>query len=121
MTTIGKQVWNEVRRHMSSTQVRVMTDSQYGGPAPVQAFLTAEQRIPSEIVEGSERPRWAERYFWLRPQFGNAGVPPYPDEPQRSDGGTLPLYLSHLSEQLASLQLQGIGTQTFISVSIAVR
>jgi len=121
-TPIGKEVWNRVRRNMSRTQIRVMTDGQYGGPAPVRAFLTAAQRRPSPLAVGSERPSWLERYFFSRPQFGNAGVPAYSEGHERSDGGTLPPYLSRISGQLASLQIQDRETHhSIISLSVELR
>ncbi|KAF7979969.1 hypothetical protein HWV62_40034 [Athelia sp. TMB] len=102
-TPLGKAVWNEVRRHMSRAQMQVVTDSRYGGPAPAAAFLTAAQRRPPSVAEDLVRPGWLEHYFRSRPQLGNEGVPPYPEGPERSDGGTLPLYLTRLSGQLASI------------------
>jgi len=99
-TPVGKEVWNCIRRNMSSAQRRVITDSQYGGPAPIQAILTPGQRNASpSIVEGSERPPWVERYFMLRPQFGNEGVPAYPEGSTRRDSEALPAYRRSISDR----------------------
>lgn len=117
-TPIGKQVWNDLRRNMSRTQIQVITDSRYGGPAPVQAFLNAEQRIQPRVAEHMVRPGWLERYFLSRPQFGNENPPPgYADGNDRSDGGALPLYLSRISEQLASISH---NLESYHSLSISV-
>ena|ERR1700734_798351 len=116
MTPIAKKVWNRIRRHTNGPQQRLITDRQYGGPAPVQAFLTPEQRRPAnELDFQHRRPRWAERYFLLRPQFGNAGVPEYPD---RSDGGTLPLYTSIWSNNGHRLPLASPDYSSQSAVSV---
>lgn len=104
-TVIGKEAWNRIRRQMSSAQARLMTDSQYGGPAPVRAFMTAAQRTPVVSIAGSERPAWAERYFHIRPQFSSeAGLPGYRDV-CRHDRGTLPPYASQTSRELESISI----------------
>lgn len=121
-TEVGKEVWNRIRRNMSRTQIQVTTDRQYGGPAPIQAFLTPNQRRASSISETTERPPWLERYFLLRPQFRNIGVPSYPEGPTRSDGGTLPAYQGTLSNHLGSLERQQAGSHgSAASMAISAR
>ncbi|KZP11052.1 hypothetical protein FIBSPDRAFT_1050993 [Athelia psychrophila] len=117
-TPIGKRAWNDLRRSMSGTQIQVITDSRYGGPAPVQAFLNAEQRRQPRVAEDLVRPGWLERYFLSRPQLGNENLPPgYPEGNDRSDGGTLPMYLSRISEQLASIS-HSLESHHSLSISV---
>lgn len=111
MTPVGKMVANRVRRHVKGSQQRhIVTDARYGGPVPVQAFLSHAQRRSATLDEFSAadqgRARWADRYFLLRAQFGNEGVPEYSSI--RSDGGTLPVYRTNLSNeenQVASVSM----------------
>ncbi|KAJ7918423.1 hypothetical protein B0H13DRAFT_1607440 [Mycena leptocephala] len=55
-TVPGKGAWNVLRRAASSSLV---TDSVYGGPGPVQAFLSLSQSRPWRHNE--TRTPWAER------------------------------------------------------------
>jgi len=64
-TVPGKTVWNQIRRAASSS---LITDSVYGGPGPVQAFLSLTQSQPLWYNEG--RTPWSERYFAARVQLG---------------------------------------------------
>ncbi|KAJ7468100.1 hypothetical protein FB451DRAFT_1352457 [Mycena latifolia] len=60
VTVPGKAVWNELRRAAPS----LLTDSIYGGPGPVQAFLSRSQSRP--FRENEARTPWLERYFVAR-------------------------------------------------------
>lgn len=113
-TLIGKEIWNRIRRN-AGPERRLVTDSQYGGPAPVQAFLSPEQRTAVAWAAEATLDRrniWAERYFLLRPQFANDGAPEYVD---RSDGGTLPLYLTSPSNREQILTLAASIQQQHLS------
>ncbi|KAJ6557931.1 hypothetical protein B0H19DRAFT_1149048 [Mycena capillaripes] len=66
MTAPGKAVWNEIRRAAASSSL--VTDSVYGGPGPVQAFLSRSQSRPLRSDE--TRTPWSERYFLARIQHG---------------------------------------------------
>ncbi|KAJ7487240.1 hypothetical protein B0H11DRAFT_1721373 [Mycena galericulata] len=58
-TTIpGKVVWNEIRR-ATSRSTSLVTDAIYGGPGPVQAFLSLPQSQPFRPNES--RTPWLER------------------------------------------------------------
>ncbi|KAJ7223682.1 hypothetical protein B0H12DRAFT_1213102 [Mycena haematopus] len=54
-TVPGKAVWNAIRRAAPS----IVTDSVYGGPGPVQAFLSLSQSQPLPHQEG--RTPWSDR------------------------------------------------------------
>lgn len=106
LTPIGKQLCNRIRRQ-AKIEGRVSTHQQYGGPIPVQAFLTQEQRDTVSLIGNYDQDRhvrsaWAERHFNRRLEIFNGVLPSYPD---RSDGGTLPRYVTSPSnqEQLLSL------------------
>ncbi|KAJ7359658.1 hypothetical protein DFH08DRAFT_846663 [Mycena albidolilacea] len=61
-TVPGKAVWNQIRRaapRASTSLVRVVTDSVYGGPGPVQEFLSHSESQRSARNYG--RAPWAER------------------------------------------------------------
>lgn len=103
-TKPGLAVWNALRQDASrspSRKRKIVTDEIYGGPGPVLAFLTLDQRQSSAssnpttmssilgIARTDERPPWVDRYFYARPQFGNIGAPDY-----TSERGTLPVYMS---------------------------
>jgi hypothetical protein len=95
-TVPGKQSWNKIRRYAQPSH-NVTTDQQYGGPGPVSHLgLTPFQRTPSP--HASERSLWAQCYFYLRPQFGNLGVPSYNSvqgiADERQSVTTLPRYQS---------------------------
>ncbi|KAF7360169.1 hypothetical protein MVEN_00745400 [Mycena venus] len=70
MTVPGKAVWNEIRRVASSSSL--VTDAVYGGPGPVQRFLSPSQSHPQRYFRDGELERtpWAERYFATRVQLG---------------------------------------------------
>ncbi|KAJ7109611.1 hypothetical protein C8R43DRAFT_179675 [Mycena crocata] len=61
MTVPGKAAWNELRRAASSSPraATFVTDSVYGGPGPVHAFLSLSQSQPWRDLE--VRTPWAER------------------------------------------------------------
>ncbi|KAJ7108735.1 hypothetical protein C8R44DRAFT_743966 [Mycena epipterygia] len=95
MTMQGKAVWNEIRRAMSSSsRAALATDSVYGGPGPVQAFLSRSQSQP--FRQNEPRTPWAERYFVARQQLEEymilEDVPGYISAGERVT--TLPLYAS---------------------------
>ncbi|KAJ6616330.1 hypothetical protein B0H10DRAFT_1799721 [Mycena sp. CBHHK59/15] len=56
MTAPGRAVWNELRRAGAAA---LATDSVYGGPGPVQTFLSLVQSRP--FRENESRTPWAER------------------------------------------------------------
>lgn len=101
VTPIGKELWNKIRRRQNP-----ITDVQYGGPVTIRSILTSPDQRRRYIVMddtnvfGEGRSEWAERYFLLRPQFSNDGVPVYPYPDSRSDRGTLPVY--HSQDELTS-------------------
>ncbi|KAF7351393.1 hypothetical protein MSAN_01571000 [Mycena sanguinolenta] len=87
-TVPGKAVWNAIRRAAS---LPLVTDSVYGGPGPVHAFLSFAQSQP--LPHNETRTPWSEQYFQARVQLGEV-----PGElPAYSSGNqmTLPLYTSH--------------------------
>lgn len=103
-TKPGLDVWNALRQDASrspSRKRKIVTDEIYGGPGPVLAFLTMDQRQSSAsssttttstilgVARTDERPPWVDRYFYARPQFRNIDAPDY-----TSERGTLPVYMS---------------------------
>jgi len=85
-TLIGKEVWNRIRRQMSTAQVKLMTDGLYRNndnptSGPIQAQTRAHVFIPANHhrttgTTGTERPQWVEQHFEARTQFGNDGALP---------------------------------------------
>ncbi|KAJ7449128.1 hypothetical protein B0H11DRAFT_1743832 [Mycena galericulata] len=57
-TVPGKAVWNEMRR-ATSRSTSLVTDGIYGGPGPVQAFLSSPQSQP--LHPNESRTPWLER------------------------------------------------------------
>lgn len=94
VSPIAKDVWNRIRRHPNYKRCPT-TDTRYGGPGPVQAFLNADQ---VGLVE-RDRNRWAERYFMRRPQFGNEGVPEYSESTD-----VLPRYVANPSRSSENIE-----------------
>ncbi|KAJ7734545.1 hypothetical protein DFH07DRAFT_844696 [Mycena maculata] len=88
----GRAAWNELRRTAATSLV---TDSVYGGPGPVQTFLSLSQSQP---YRGNEsRTPWLDRYFAGRLRIGDmvlpGVVPPdYASDLERLT--TLPAYAS---------------------------
>ncbi|KAF7326058.1 hypothetical protein MKEN_00456700 [Mycena kentingensis (nom. inval.)] len=63
-TTPGKEIWNRIRREAPARlRRRGLTGATYGGPVPVQEFLTQAQREPWQ--PNQERTPWAEQLFLL--------------------------------------------------------
>lgn len=59
MTVPGKRLINSIRSALSKAGRHIPTGQVYGGPVPVENFLTAEQR---EVWDGElRRDAWAER------------------------------------------------------------
>ncbi|KAF7332585.1 hypothetical protein MKEN_00141200 [Mycena kentingensis (nom. inval.)] len=72
-TTPGKEIWNRIRREAPARlRRRGITGATYGGPVPVQSFLTQSQREPWQ--PNQERTPWAEQFFLARQRFGEAPV-----------------------------------------------
>ena len=110
-TQVGKEVWNRIRRHMSSSQLKLMTDGMHSGPAPIQAFMTTAQRTPVPLPAITERPQWAEIHFQARNQFGNeGGLPRYADVPRGrgGEGVLLPAYEQRASGDFDSTSANGV-------------
>ncbi|KAF7978258.1 hypothetical protein HWV62_1084 [Athelia sp. TMB] len=108
-TQVGKEVWNRIRRHMSSSQLKLMTDGMHSGPAPIQAFMTTAQRTPAPLPAITERPQWAEVHFQARNQFGNEGsLPRYADVPcgRGGEGVLLPAYEPRASGDFDSISMR---------------
>ncbi|KAJ6557930.1 hypothetical protein B0H19DRAFT_1261507 [Mycena capillaripes] len=89
MTVPGRTVWNELRRAAASSSL--VTDSVYGGPGPVQAFLSRSQSKP--LPHNETRTPWAERYFVARVNHGEIPRDPV-GGPGRTILTTLPPYAS---------------------------
>ncbi|KAK7044849.1 hypothetical protein R3P38DRAFT_2881241 [Favolaschia claudopus] len=94
MSVPGKAVWNQIRRAAPSTAL-LATDSVYGGPGPVQAFLSITQSRPSRYNEDPMPTPYSERYFAARILL--RGVPPAAmvrEQHASAIATTLPPYLS---------------------------
>ncbi|KII90543.1 hypothetical protein PLICRDRAFT_52274 [Plicaturopsis crispa FD-325 SS-3] len=92
-TRIGIDVWNQLRRQARAKIV--ITDSEEGGPGPVLAFITNEQRYVSAVHRGF---LGMERWFAI-----DERVPSY-----TSDRATLPLYRSQEERDEISAQLVSV-------------
>jgi len=103
MTLPGKAVWNELRR---AAHHGIATDNVYGGPGPVQAFLTESQRRRFE--DDFERTAWAEQYFATRVQLISQ-APEYVTASQRNT--TLPQYASREFRESVSDHLRTIARE----------
>ncbi|KAJ7800359.1 hypothetical protein B0H14DRAFT_2899988 [Mycena olivaceomarginata] len=103
-TVPGKAVWNQIRRAAPRVSTSLVTDAVYGGPGPVQEYLSPSQSQPP--ARNHERTPWAERYFLARVELGD--VPPGILEQHYNAGHsimTLPLYASRDSNQALAEQI----------------
>ena len=101
------------RTSLSAARPRIVTDSAFGGPAPVLRFLNPAQydspRLGPFLLAGAvahnhaEHEAEAERYFRRRPQFGTEGAPDY-----TSERGTLPLYVSAEERESVRTELESV-------------
>jgi len=103
VTKPGIAAWNAVRRDAAKCKYgkALFTDQMFGGPVSLSSMLSEQpeserdwfyDRAKDPVADA--RPRWADSWFFSRPNFENLRVPDYSILQSEDEADMLPAYAS---------------------------